>query len=158
MQTCPKCGYVRKPTDTAPEWECPSCQIAYAKFGTLPHGHAHSMDSAIPVALAEHPGTYAESFLRDAAAGGTLAGQSNVPREQAASNASIMTISWLPLMLLAGAMLLYEFVPRYRLETALKGDNAVTTSDIVEYQRRFTTGDRHGTRCSSSCSWQDSDR
>ncbi len=29
---CPKCGYVRKPSDEAPDWQCPSCQIAYAKF------------------------------------------------------------------------------------------------------------------------------
>ena len=33
MQTCPKCGYVRKRNDTAPDWQCPSCQIVYAKFG-----------------------------------------------------------------------------------------------------------------------------
>lgn len=28
---CPKCGYVRTPEDFAPEWQCPSCQVAYAK-------------------------------------------------------------------------------------------------------------------------------
>jgi hypothetical protein len=28
---CPKCGYSRQPRDTAPEWQCPSCQVAYAK-------------------------------------------------------------------------------------------------------------------------------
>jgi glutaredoxin len=28
---CPKCAYVRKPTDEAPDWQCPSCQIAYVK-------------------------------------------------------------------------------------------------------------------------------
>ncbi|MFC7298230.1 glutaredoxin family protein [Herminiimonas aquatilis] len=28
---CPKCSYVRKPTDEAPEWQCPSCQVAYVK-------------------------------------------------------------------------------------------------------------------------------
>ena len=32
MTTCPKCAYVRKPADTAPAWQCPSCGIAYAKF------------------------------------------------------------------------------------------------------------------------------
>lgn len=30
--TCPKCSYTRKPTDTAPNYECPSCGIIYAKF------------------------------------------------------------------------------------------------------------------------------
>ncbi len=29
--TCPKCGYVRLATDVAPEWQCPSCQVAYVK-------------------------------------------------------------------------------------------------------------------------------
>ena len=29
---CPKCEYVRKPTDTAPDYECPECGIIYAKF------------------------------------------------------------------------------------------------------------------------------
>ena len=28
---CPKCGYERKAEDVAPEWQCPSCQVAYAK-------------------------------------------------------------------------------------------------------------------------------
>jgi hypothetical protein len=28
---CPKCGYVRLATDVAPEWQCPSCRVAYVK-------------------------------------------------------------------------------------------------------------------------------
>lgn len=28
---CPKCRYERQPTDTAPDWQCPSCGIAYSK-------------------------------------------------------------------------------------------------------------------------------
>lgn len=28
---CPKCHYVRVPTDTAPDYECPRCGIVYAK-------------------------------------------------------------------------------------------------------------------------------
>ena len=32
METvCRACGYQRKPTDQAPDWECPSCGKAYAK-------------------------------------------------------------------------------------------------------------------------------
>ena len=31
MTKCPKCNYQRKPTDAAPEWQCPSCQVVYAK-------------------------------------------------------------------------------------------------------------------------------
>jgi glutaredoxin len=30
---CPKCGYARKEADTAPSWQCPSCQVAYNKVG-----------------------------------------------------------------------------------------------------------------------------
>lgn len=33
---CPKCSYVRKPTDEAPEWQCPSCQVAYIKASGEP--------------------------------------------------------------------------------------------------------------------------
>jgi len=29
---CPKCGHVRGPADENPDWQCPRCQIAYAKF------------------------------------------------------------------------------------------------------------------------------
>ena len=29
---CPKCAYVRRASDSAPAWQCPSCGIAYAKF------------------------------------------------------------------------------------------------------------------------------
>src|SRR5947207_3713598 len=30
---CPKCRYVRTPADKTPDWQCPKCGIAYAKFG-----------------------------------------------------------------------------------------------------------------------------
>ena len=29
---CPKCAYVRAVAETAPEWQCPNCGIAYLKF------------------------------------------------------------------------------------------------------------------------------
>ncbi len=31
MTTCTKCGYTRKPGDTAPDYECPKCGVVYAK-------------------------------------------------------------------------------------------------------------------------------
>lgn len=31
---CPKCGYVRRAEDDAPEWQCPACQVVYAKVCT----------------------------------------------------------------------------------------------------------------------------
>jgi glutaredoxin len=33
VRICPKCSYIRKPEDEAPEWQCPSCQVAYCKAG-----------------------------------------------------------------------------------------------------------------------------
>jgi glutaredoxin len=30
---CPHCNYARLSTDEAPEWQCPSCEKAYAKAG-----------------------------------------------------------------------------------------------------------------------------
>jgi len=29
---CPKCQYVRQPSEEVPEWQCPKCGIAYQKF------------------------------------------------------------------------------------------------------------------------------
>jgi hypothetical protein len=28
---CPRCAYVRAATDTAPDWQCPKCGVAYVK-------------------------------------------------------------------------------------------------------------------------------
>jgi glutaredoxin len=33
---CPKCRYERQSTDTAPDWQCPSCGIAYSKAESAP--------------------------------------------------------------------------------------------------------------------------
>jgi hypothetical protein len=54
--TCPKCGYVRKPSETAPDWQCPSCGIVYAKFDAAPRvariaAHVVAPLSAAPVGL-----------------------------------------------------------------------------------------------------------
>ena len=32
-QICPHCNYARKADDTAPDWQCPSCEKAYVKAG-----------------------------------------------------------------------------------------------------------------------------
>jgi hypothetical protein len=41
---CPKCSYVRKGSDHAPAWQCPSCGIAYAKFQTGTEGKAGAVE------------------------------------------------------------------------------------------------------------------
>lgn len=38
-RVCPKCSYTRAPTDTAPAWQCPRCEVAY--------------DKAVPVSVAK---------------------------------------------------------------------------------------------------------
>ena len=45
---CPKCGYVRRPDDKAPETECPKCGVIYAKArsgGSLALARARSASS-----------------------------------------------------------------------------------------------------------------
>jgi glutaredoxin len=34
-QICPHCNYVRLVDDNAPDWQCPSCEKAYAKTGSF---------------------------------------------------------------------------------------------------------------------------
>ena len=51
---CPKCRYERQPDDSAPDWQCPSCGVAYAKVeGSVaplpdasPRGAAHARPTA----------------------------------------------------------------------------------------------------------------
>ena len=77
MQTCPKCRYVRKPTDTAPDWQCPSCGIAYAKFGnSVVHSAHHPIDHPLAVSSGDdevaEPQTTAQQ-VRTALLDGVLA-------------------------------------------------------------------------------------
>lgn len=46
---CPKCGYERQPTDTAPAWQCPACKVAYVKAQ-----QAAKAPAAAPVAPPPH--------------------------------------------------------------------------------------------------------
>ncbi len=43
---CPKCNYRRKPTDEVPEWQCPSCGVAYAKISNGTSGASSVANSA----------------------------------------------------------------------------------------------------------------
>lgn len=51
MITCPKCHYARQPDDTAPDDECPSCGVIYAKARPRsrrkPEGPAISAKTAV---------------------------------------------------------------------------------------------------------------
>jgi hypothetical protein len=54
---CPKCGYERRPTDSAPQWQCPSCQVAYVKAAQAQDvsvkPRAQPTSPRVPVAPAE---------------------------------------------------------------------------------------------------------
>jgi hypothetical protein len=56
---CEACGYQRKPTDQAPDWQCPSCGRAYVKTMHDSHesvsDHAQSYPSALRTQLNEGP-------------------------------------------------------------------------------------------------------
>ncbi|MBD8873426.1 hypothetical protein [Rhodanobacter sp. DHB23] len=82
METvCQACGYQRKPTDQAPDWECPACGKAYSKTShgspaSLPvkaqnsspdPDNPHVGEGACANYLATHyclPQTYRDAFLR----------------------------------------------------------------------------------------------
>jgi hypothetical protein len=52
---CPKCSYARKPADNAvPDWRCPSCGIAYAKYGGRAAEPAPAHGAHVPSARAGH--------------------------------------------------------------------------------------------------------
>lgn len=43
---CPKCNYVRQSSDNAPDWQCPSCTVAYSKVGSVPSQPRTSLAAA----------------------------------------------------------------------------------------------------------------
>ncbi len=49
---CPKCGYERRPTDTAPDWQCPACQVAYVKAARATAAQAPPAAPSAPAAPA----------------------------------------------------------------------------------------------------------
>ncbi|MCE5182262.1 MAG: glutaredoxin family protein [Betaproteobacteria bacterium] len=45
MTLCPKCNYVRSAQDSNPEWQCPSCHVAYCKVtDQVAINHSSAMD------------------------------------------------------------------------------------------------------------------
>src|SRR5262245_25915678 len=45
---CPKCKYVRSAAETAPDWQCPKCGVAYAKFLAAQQGATMTMSGTMP--------------------------------------------------------------------------------------------------------------
>lgn len=50
MKTCPKCSYTRASADSGvPDWQCPKCGIAYAKFDAQQTANWEAKRAAPPV-------------------------------------------------------------------------------------------------------------
>jgi glutaredoxin len=53
MKVCPKCAYTRVKTDSnVPEWQCPKCGIAYAKFEAEQLGNWEAKRGVVPTTTA----------------------------------------------------------------------------------------------------------
>lgn len=55
---CPKCKHVRTANEAAPDWQCPKCGVAYAKFLAAQQGAAATLTGTMPAA---RPGYVAQS-------------------------------------------------------------------------------------------------
>ena len=55
---CPKCAYVRTAADNAPDYQCPNCDVVYAKFGQAPPPKAKAAPAA-QGAAADEPTEFA---------------------------------------------------------------------------------------------------
>ncbi len=63
-RTCPKCGYERHPGEAAPETECPSCGVVYAK---VEEALARQIQAGGPAAAEDAPAPVAEAEVAGAA-------------------------------------------------------------------------------------------
>jgi hypothetical protein len=52
---CPKCGYIRRPQDNAPDWQCPACGIAVAKFQAPVQGDVQLPDAKALLTMTVDP-------------------------------------------------------------------------------------------------------
>lgn len=67
---CPKCGYQRVETDSVPDWQCPSCGVAYNKVASSPYkvidSDSRKRRSSLPLVIV---GVFCVSLLGGAAYG-----------------------------------------------------------------------------------------
>ena len=57
-KTCPNCNYVRLPSDTAPDWQCPACERAYNKAAGTPLDDSYGRYNAQPVRPSSSGGAF----------------------------------------------------------------------------------------------------
>ena len=68
MQACPKCRYTRKASDKNPDWQCPACGIAYAKYDSA--SSEATVPRAAPAPTEESSGWGFGTVLRGIAVAG----------------------------------------------------------------------------------------
>jgi predicted RNA-binding Zn-ribbon protein involved in translation (DUF1610 family) len=71
-KTCIKCGYARRDTETAPDYECPACGVVYAKAEAA---QAAARSRAVPTAAPRHPAPMEQPQPQARAAADALAHQ-----------------------------------------------------------------------------------
>ena len=54
--TCPKCGHVRQPQESAPDWQCPACGVAYLKAAEAMQSAGRPVDRYRPALDSEGKG------------------------------------------------------------------------------------------------------
>lgn len=59
---CPKCKHVRGPNEASPDWQCPKCGVAYAKFLAAQQGAATTMTGTTPAARGSVAQSSSEGF------------------------------------------------------------------------------------------------
>lgn len=114
---CPKCGHVRSANETAPDWECPSCGIVYAKYRPpAPLLATPAQPLAIqPLALA-----------------------AEAPRASRRPR-GLLTIA---LLFLLAPLFIWLSVLQHRAHAALAGHGQITTATIgrLEFKKNRITG------------------
>lgn len=61
--TCPNCNYVRLPADTAPDWQCPSCERAYNKAAGAPLDESYGRHAVPTVNTSRGGGVFKWIFV-----------------------------------------------------------------------------------------------
>lgn len=80
---CPQCGYVRSIADLAPDWQCPSCEVAYSKVSQeyLDHQRKQQRDEILRLreeSLLDQRGTKIERHAGLVASMGAALGAAGV--------------------------------------------------------------------------------
>jgi predicted nucleic acid-binding Zn-ribbon protein len=111
---CPKCGHVRSPNETAPDWECPACGIVYAKY------RAPAARAAVP-----QPAT-----------------APRIPTAPARTPLTFRKVVTVGSLILFVPMLIWAMVMQHKTQAALADHGQIATARVVrlEFKKNQVTG------------------